>query len=135
MKIPVFGNGDIDSPQKALEYRNKFGVDGIMIGRASIGYPWIFNEVKHFMKTGEMLPPPTVFDRVEVAKQHLEMSVKWKGESLGIAEMKRHYSNYFKGIAHIKEYRMKLVTSFNFNEIMDTLNYIQDHSEEFTLIV
>lgn len=133
MKIPVFGNGDIDSPRKALEYRNKFGVDGIMIGRASIGYPWIFNEVKHFMKTGEMLPPPTVFDRVEVAKQHLEMSVKWKGESLGIAEMKRHYSNYFKGIAHIKEYRMKLVTSFNLNEIMDTLNYIQDHSEEFNL--
>lgn len=134
MKIPVFGNGDVDTPQKALEYRNKFGVDGIMIGRASIGYPWIFNEVKHFMKTGEMLPPPTVFDRVEVAKQHLEMSVKWKGESLGIAEMKRHYSNYFKGIAHIKEYRMKLVTSFNFNEIMDTLNYIQDHSEDFMLL-
>lgn len=133
MKIPVFGNGDIDTPQKALEYRNKFGVDGIMIGRASIGYPWIFNEVKHFMKTGEMLPPPTVFDRVEVAKQHLEMSVKWKGESLGIAEMKRHYSNYFKGIAHIKEYRMKLATSFNLNEIMETLNYIQDHSEEFQL--
>jgi tRNA-dihydrouridine synthase B len=133
MKIPVFGNGDIDTPQKALEYRNKFGVDGIMIGRASIGYPWIFNEVKHFMKTGEILPPPTVFDRVEVAKQHLEMSVKWKGESLGIAEMKRHYSNYFKGIAHIKEYRMKLVTSFNLNEIMETLNYIQDHSEEFQL--
>ncbi len=134
MKIPVFGNGDVDTPQKALEYRNKFGVDGIMIGRASIGYPWIFNEVKHFMKTGEMLPPPTVFDRVEVAKQHLEMSVKWKGESLGIAEMKRHYSNYFKGITHIKEYRMKLVTSFNFNEIMDTLNYIQDHSEDFMLL-
>jgi tRNA-dihydrouridine synthase len=133
MKIPVFGNGDVDTPQKALEYRNQFGVDGIMIGRASIGYPWIFNEVKHFMKTGEILPPPTVFDRVEVAKQHLEMSVRWKGESLGIAEMKRHYSNYFKGIAHIKEYRMKLVTSFNLNEIMETLNYIQDHSEEFQL--
>jgi tRNA-dihydrouridine synthase B len=133
MKIPVFGNGDIDTPQKALEYRNKFGIDGIMIGRASIGYPWIFNEVKHFMKTGEMLPPPTVFDRVEVAKQHLDMSVRWKGESLGIAEMKRHYSNYFKGIAHIKEYRMKLVTSFNLNEIMETLNYIQDNSEDFQL--
>ena len=133
MKIPVFGNGDIDTPQKALEYRNKFGIDGIMIGRASIGYPWIFNEVKHFMKTGEILPPPTVFDRVEVAKQHLDMSVRWKGESLGIAEMKRHYSNYFKGIAHIKEYRMKLVTSFNLNEIMDTLNYIQDNSEDFQL--
>jgi len=133
MKIPVFGNGDIDTPQKALEYRNKFGIDGIMIGRASIGYPWIFNEVKHFMKTGEILPPPTVFDRVEVAKQHLDMSVRWKGESLGIAEMKRHYSNYFKGIAHIKEYRMKLVTSFNLNEIMETLNYIQDNSEDFQL--
>ncbi len=134
MKIPIFGNGDIDSPQKALEYRNKFGVDGIMIGRASIGYPWIFNEVKHYMKTGEMLSPPTVFDRVEAAKQHLEMSVRWKGESLGIAEMKRHYYNYFKGIAHIKEYRMKLVTSFNLSEIMDTLNYIQEHSEDFTLL-
>jgi tRNA-dihydrouridine synthase B len=134
MKIPIFGNGDIDSPQKALEYRNKFGVDGIMIGRASIGYPWIFNEVKHYMNTGELLAPPTVFDRVEAAKQHLEMSVRWKGEGLGIAEMKRHYSNYFKGIAHIKEYRMKLVTSFNLNEIMDTLNYIQEHSHEFVLL-
>jgi tRNA-dihydrouridine synthase B len=134
MKIPIFGNGDIDSPQKALEYRNKFGVDGIMIGRASIGYPWIFNEVKHYMNTGEMLAPPTVFDRVEAAKQHLEMSVRWKGEGLGIAEMKRHYSNYFKGIAHMKEYRMKLVTSFNLSEIMDTLNYIQEHSHEFTLL-
>lgn len=134
MKIPIFGNGDIDSPQKALEYRNKFGVDGIMIGRASIGYPWIFNEVKHYMNTGELLAPPTVYDRVEAAKQHLEMSVRWKGEGLGIAEMKRHYSNYFKGIAHIKEYRMKLVTSFNLNEIMDTLNYIQEHSHEFVLL-
>lgn len=134
MKIPIFGNGDIDSPQKALEYRNKFGVDGIMIGRASIGYPWIFNEVKHYMNTGELLAPPTVYDRVEAAKQHLEMSVRWKGEGLGIAEMKRHYSNYFKGIAHIKEYRMKLVTSFNLNEIMDTLNFIQEHSHEFVLL-
>ena len=135
MHIPIFGNGDIDSPQKALEYKNRFGVDGIMIGRASIGYPWIFNEVRHFMKTGELLAPPTIADRVEAAKQHLEMSVRWKGELLGIAEMKRHYSNYFKGISHFKEYRMKLVTSFNLNEIMDTLNYVQEHSEEFTTIV
>jgi tRNA-dihydrouridine synthase len=135
MHIPIFGNGDIDSPQKALEYKNRFGVDGIMIGRASIGYPWIFNEVRHFMKTGEHLAPPTIADRVEAAKQHLEMSVRWKGELLGIAEMKRHYSNYFKGISHFKEYRMKLVTSFNLNEIMDTLNYVQEHSEEFTTIV
>ena len=135
MHIPIFGNGDIDSPQKALEYKNRYGVDGIMIGRASIGYPWIFNEVRHFMKTGELLTPPTIADRVEAAKQHLEMSVRWKGELLGIAEMKRHYSNYFKGISHFKEYRMKLVTSFNLNEIMDTLNYVQDHSEEFTTII
>lgn len=135
MHIPIFGNGDIDSPQKALEYKNRYGVDGIMIGRASIGYPWIFNEVRHFMKTGELLTPPTIADRVEAAKQHLEMSVRWKGELLGIAEMKRHYSNYFKGISHFKEYRMKLVTSFNLNEIMDTLNYVQEHSEEFTTIV
>jgi tRNA-dihydrouridine synthase len=105
-----------------------------MIGRASIGYPWIFNEVRHFMKTGETLAPPTIADRVEAAKQHLEMSVRWKGELLGIAEMKRHYSNYFRGISHFKEYRMKLVTSFNLNEIMDTLNYVQDHSEEFSII-
>jgi nifR3 family TIM-barrel protein len=135
MHIPIFGNGDIDSPQKALEYKNRYGVDGIMIGRASIGYPWIFNEVRHFMKTGELLTPPTIADRVEAAKQHLEMSVRWKGELLGIAEMKRHYSNYFKRISHFKEYRMKLVTSFNLNEIMDTLNYVQEHSEEFTTIV
>ena len=135
MHIPIFGNGDIDSPQKALEYKNRYGVDGIMIGRASIGYPWIFNEVRHFMKTGELLTPPTIADRVEAAKQHLDMSVRWKGELLGLAEMKRHYSNYFKGISHFKEYRMKLVTSFNLNEIIDTLNYVQEHSEEFTTIV
>jgi len=135
MHIPIFGNGDIDSPQKALEYKNRYGVDGIMIGRASIGYPWIFNEVRHFMKTGETLAPPTIADRVEAAKQHLEMSVRWKGELLGIAEMKRHYSNYFRGISHFKEYRMKLVTSFNLNEIIDTLNYVQEHSEEFTSVL
>ena len=135
MHIPIFGNGDIDSPQKALEYKNRFGVDGIMIGRASIGYPWIFNEVRHFMKTGELLTPPTIADRVDAAKQHLDMSVRWKGELLGIAEMKRHYSNYFKGISHFKEYRMKLVTSFNLNEIIDTLNYVQEHSEEFTSVL
>ncbi len=134
MHIPIFGNGDIDTPEKALEYKNRYGVDGIMIGRASIGYPWIFNEVKHFMKTGEYLAPPSVADRVAIAKEHLQMSVAWKGEGLGIAEMKRHYSNYFKGISHMKEYRMKLVTSFNLQEIYDTLDYIQDHADEFTFI-
>lgn len=134
MHIPIFGNGDIDTPEKALEYKNRYGVDGIMIGRASIGYPWVFNEVKHFMKTGEHLAPPSIADRVAIAKEHLQMSVAWKGEGLGIAEMKRHYSNYFKGISHMKEYRMKLVTSFNLQEIYDTLDYIQDHADEFTFI-
>ncbi len=134
MHIPIFGNGDIDTPEKALEYKNRYGVDGIMIGRASIGYPWIFNEVKHFMNTGQHLAPPSVADRVAIAKEHLQMSVAWKGEGLGIAEMKRHYSNYFKGISHMKEFRMKLVTSFNLQEIYDTLDYIQDHADEFTFI-
>ena len=134
MHIPIFGNGDIDTPEKALEYKNRYGIDGIMIGRASIGYPWVFNEVKHFMKTGQHLAPPSVADRVAIAKEHLQMSVAWKGEGLGIAEMKRHYSNYFKGISHMKEYRMKLVTSFNLQEIYDTLDYIQYHADEFTFI-
>jgi tRNA-dihydrouridine synthase B len=131
IKIPIFGNGDIDTPEKALEYKNRYGVDGIMIGRASIGYPWIFNEVKHFMETGEHLAAPGVKDRVEAARDHLMMSVKWKGERLGVVEMKRHYTNYFKGIAHFKEYRTKLVTSFDLQEILDTLSYLEENSEEF----
>jgi nifR3 family TIM-barrel protein len=131
MHIPIFGNGDIDTPEKAVEYKNKYGVDGIMIGRASIGYPWIFNEIKHFMATGEHLSPPTLSDRVSIARQHLEMSVRWKGEGLGIAEMKRHYSNYFKGIPNMKEYRMKLVTSFNLAEILEVLQYIETNSDQF----
>ncbi len=131
MKIPVFGNGDIDSPEKVVEYKNRYGVDGIMIGRASIGYPWFFNEVKHFMATGEHLAAPGVTDRVAAAREHLLMSVRWKGEGLGVVEMKRHYTNYFKGIAHFKEYRTKLVSSFDLNEILDTLAFIEAHSEEF----
>lgn len=131
IKIPIFGNGDIDSPEKALEYRHKYGVDGIMIGRAAIGYPWIFNEIKHYFATGEHLAAPTVKDRVDAARDHLMMSIKWKGERLGIAEMKRHYTNYFKGIAHFKDYRMKLVTSFDLNEILDTLAYVEENSTEF----
>lgn len=131
--IPIFGNGDIDSPEKALEYKNRYGVDGIMIGRASIGYPWIFNEVKHFMATGEKLDAPGMKDRIDAAKEHLLMSIKWKGERLGIAEMKRHYTNYFKGIAHFKEYRTKLVTSFDLNEIMDVFAYLEENQADFTL--
>lgn len=129
MRIPVFGNGDIDSPEKAVEYKARYGVDGIMIGRASIGYPWIFNEIKHFVRTGEHLAAPSVKDRVEACIQHLEMSVKWKGETLGIAEMKRHYTNYFKGIAHFKEHRTKLVTSFNLEEIRAQLQWIKENAE------
>src|SRR3954468_17779089 len=111
IKIPIFGNGDIDSPEKALEYKNRYGVDGIMIGRAAIGYPWIFNEIKHFIKTGMHLPAPTVIDRVEAARNHLMWSMEWKGERLGIVEMRRHYTNYFKGIHSFKEYKQKLVTT------------------------
>lgn len=131
IKIPIFGNGDIDTPEKAVEYKNRYGVDGIMVGRASIGYPWIFNEIKHFMATGEHLAAPGIKDRVEAARDHLNMSVKWKGERLGVVEMKRHYTNYFKGIAHFKEFRTKLVTSFDLQEILDTLSYLEENSEEF----
>ncbi|HQU58291.1 MAG TPA: tRNA dihydrouridine synthase DusB [Saprospiraceae bacterium] len=108
--IPIFGNGDIDSPQKALEYRERYGVDGIMIGRASIGYPWIFREIKHYLETGELLPPPTIQERVSAAKEHLRRSIEWKGEKMGVLEMRRHYTNYFRGLPGIKEYRSRLVT-------------------------
>ncbi len=111
--MPIFGNGDIDSPEKALEYKNRYGMDGIMIGRAAIGYPWIFNEIKHFMKTGEHLPKPTLVNRVEAAKNHLQWAMDWKGEKLGILETRRHYTNYFKGLPNFKEYRMKMVSSEN----------------------
>ncbi|MEZ4936532.1 MAG: tRNA dihydrouridine synthase DusB [Crocinitomicaceae bacterium] len=125
MRIPVFGNGDIDSPQKAVEYKNRYGVDGVMIGRAAIGYPWIFREIKHFIETGgEELAKPEIAERVGAAKEHLRMSVEWKGEILGINEMKRHYTNYFKGISHFKPYRTKLVTSMDLAEINDTLDEI-----------
>lgn len=135
MKIPVFGNGDIDTPEKALAYKKEYGVDGIMIGRASIGYPWIFNEIKHFVKTGEHLPKPGVKERVEVTRRHLEMSVKWKGETLGLVEMKRHYTNYFKGIPHFKDYKTKLVTSFDLQEIYDTLDAIEENFSDAVMLV
>ena len=110
MAIPVFGNGDIDSPEKALEYRERYGVDGIMIGRAAIGAPWFFREVKHFFATGERLAPPTMAERVEAAREHFERSCAWKGDRLGVVEMRRHYANYFKGIEHFREHRLELVT-------------------------
>ncbi|MCB9284306.1 MAG: tRNA dihydrouridine synthase DusB [Lewinellaceae bacterium] len=110
IRIPIFGNGDIDSPEKALEYRNKYGVAGIMIGRASIGHPWIFREIKHYMATGEHLAPPTTHERVEAAREHLRRSLEWKGLKLGVLEMRRHYTNYFKGFPGIKPFRARLVT-------------------------
>lgn len=124
IKIPIFGNGDIDSPEKAVEYKNRYGVDGIMIGRAAIGYPWIFNEIKHFVKTGEHLAPPTVEQRVEVCRKHLHKSYKWKGPKVGIFEMRRHYANYLKGLPNIKEYRSKLVTMMMVEEIDAVLDEI-----------
>jgi tRNA-dihydrouridine synthase B len=122
IKIPIFGNGDVDSPERALEYKNKYGIDGIMIGRAAIGYPWIFNEIKHFFETGEHLPKPTMANRVEVCKTHLLKSVEWKGEVLGLLEMRNHYANYFKGIPNFKDTRIKLVTLNKTNELLEVLD-------------
>ncbi len=123
--IPIFGNGDVDTAEKALEMRNRYGVDGVMIGRSSIGYPWIFNEIKYFMKTGMHLSSPTITDRVNVCRQHLDFSVRWKGEKLGMLEMRRHYCNYFKGIDHFKEFRMRLVTLFDLQQVRDVLDEIE----------
>tara|TARA_B100000925_G_scaffold132269_1_gene98934 strand:+ start:1490 stop:2473 length:984 start_codon:yes stop_codon:yes gene_type:complete len=124
MHIPVFGNGDVDSPEKAAYLKAKYGVDGVMIGRAAIGNPWFFDNVKHFLKTGNHLPPISIKDRVDVCKQHLKHSIEWKGEVLGIAEMKRHYTNYFKGISHFKDYRIKMITSNNKDEIETLLDEV-----------
>ncbi|MBK9960491.1 MAG: tRNA dihydrouridine synthase DusB [Saprospiraceae bacterium] len=123
--IPIFGNGDIDSPQKALEFKNRYDVDGIMIGRASIGYPWIFREIKHYFKTGEILPPPSLEERVNAALNHLKNSIRWKGERLGVLEMRRHYTNYFKGLPGIKEHRAKLVTELDPLVLFEILDQIQ----------
>ncbi|MDQ3277350.1 MAG: tRNA dihydrouridine synthase DusB [Bacteroidota bacterium] len=127
IQIPIFGNGDIDSPEKAVEYKKRFGVDGIMIGRAAIGYPWIFNEIKHYIKTGEHLLPPTVQQRVEVIRQHLHRSVEWKGMKAGINEMRRHYTNYLRGLPNIKEFRLKLVTISEVAQIDEVLNEIESY--------
>lgn len=129
--IPIFGNGDIDSPQKANEYKNRYGVDGIMIGRAAIGYPWIFREVKHFIATGEILPSPTLEERVEVARKHLRKSIEWKGPIAGINEMRRHYTNYLKGLPNIKEYRNKLVTYKTGEEVESVLDEVKKNYEGY----
>ena len=135
MHIPVFGNGDVNTPERAVEMRDRYGLDGAMIGRASIGYPWFFKEVKHFFKTGEHLPSPTIAERVDVAKRHLEMSVDWKGEKLGILETRRHYTNYFRGIPNFKPYRKILVTTEDLNELYHTLDEIKVEFAEAEFMV
>lgn len=129
IEIPIFGNGDIDSPEKALEYKQKYACDGIMIGRAAIGYPWIFNEIKHFFKTGEHLSAPTIEDRLLAVRQHAEWSAEWKGERLGLVEMRQHYSNYFRGVPHFKDFRKKFLEVFTLEE-MDAL--IKETQEFYT---
>lgn len=134
--IPVFGNGDVDSPERALEYKNRYGVDGIMIGRAAIGNPWIFNEIKHFIRTGgEKLAPPTISDRAEVTRKHLLKSVEWKGEFTGMVEMRRHYANYFRAIPDFKPYRIRLVESNNLDEILGILDEITEVFGEFVPVM
>ncbi|MBK8492420.1 MAG: tRNA dihydrouridine synthase DusB [Saprospirales bacterium] len=130
--IPIFGNGDIDSPEKALEYRNRYGVAGIMIGRASIGNPWIFREIKHFMATGETLAPPTTHERVDAARMHLRRSLEWKGPKLGVLEMRRHYTNYFKGYPGIKPFRARLVTEDDPQALFRILDEVEAHFSELS---
>tara|TARA_B100001769_G_scaffold52747_1_gene38115 strand:- start:1574 stop:2572 length:999 start_codon:yes stop_codon:yes gene_type:complete len=129
--IPIFGNGDINTPEKAKEYKEKYGVDGIMIGRAAIGNPWIFNQIKHFLNEGKFLNKPDIYERISVVKKHLEFSIKWKGEKLGLIEMRRHYTNYFRAIENFKEYRMKLILSESLDYSLEVLN---DISNKFSSI-
>ena len=132
--MPIFGNGDIDSPEKALEYKNKFGLDGMMIGRAAIGYPWIFNEIKHFFETGEHLPVPTLVDRVEAARNHLTWAIEWKGEKLGVFETRRHYTNYFKGIPNFKEYRTKMVSNYDAKDVFAALDEVLEVYADYEFV-
>lgn len=130
IRIPIFGNGDLDSPQKALEYKNRYGVDGIMIGRASIGSPWIFREIKHYLATGELLPPPEFAERVRVCREHFDFSVRWKGDRLGVFEMRRHYANYFRSIPDFKPFRTRLVeveTPAEVHAILDEITEVFGH--------
>jgi len=131
MHIPVFGNGDVNTPERAMEMRDTYGLDGAMIGRASIGYPWFFNEVKHYFKTGEHLQKPNISQRVEMARRHLEMAIDWKGEHLGVVETRRHYTNYFKGIPHFKEYRTKMVTSDHSVDVFAAFDEVEEQFSDY----
>ncbi len=134
IQIPIFGNGDIDSSEKALEYKNKYNVDGIMIGRASIGYPWIFNEIKNFINKNKKIKKPSLHERIDTVKRHLDFSIEWKGETLGLIEMRRHYTNYFRGIENFKKFRMKLIESTSYEESLETLNNIYKIYKESKVI-
>ena len=125
MHIPIFGNGDVDSPERAIKMRDQYGLDGAMIGRACIGNPWFFNQVKYFMENGEHAAPPSIIERVEAARRHLEMAIAWKGEVLGVLETRRHYTNYFKGIPHFKEYRTRMVTSNASQDVFAALDDVE----------
>ena len=131
IKMPIFGNGDIDSPQKAKEYMDRYGVDGVMIGRAAIGYPWIFREIKHYVKTGQLLPAPTLQERIEVCRKHLNRSLEWKGPVTGIFEMRRHYTNYLKGLPGIKEFRLRLVTLKTKEELEEVFLQILEKYKDY----
>ncbi|REJ80952.1 MAG: tRNA dihydrouridine synthase DusB [Bacteroidetes bacterium] len=130
MHIPIFGNGDVDSPEKALEMKKRYGVDGVMIGRASIGYPWIFREIREYLNRGLIINSPDINQRVEMCRVHFEKSIEWKGEKVGVFEMRRHYSNYFKGLDHFKDYRMKLVTVENPSDILSILEEVRSRYSE-----
>ena len=134
IQIPIFGNGDINSPEKALEYKNRYNVDGIMIGRASIGYPWIFNEIKNFINENKKIEKPSLEERINTVKRHLDFSIEWKGESLGLVEMRRHYTNYFRGIENFKKFRMQLIESASYEESLETLNKINEHFKESKIL-
>ena len=126
INIPIFGNGDINSPEKAKKYKNKYGVDGIMIGRSAIGNPWIFNKIKTYIKENKHIKTPSLNDRIETVKKHLDFSIQWKGERLGLVEMRRHYTNYFRGMDNFKKHRMKLILSTSKNFTLETLHEISN---------
>lgn len=131
IKIPIFGNGDVTTPEQAVSMKNKYGVDGVMIGRAAIGYPWIFREIRHFIQTGQHLPPPTIAERIDICRQHVQKSVSWKGPVTGILEMRRHYTNYLRDLPNIREFRMRLVESRTVEEIESILDEIIRYYEGY----
>jgi tRNA-dihydrouridine synthase B len=131
MHIPVFGNGDVDTPEKAMEMRDVYGLDGAMIGRASIGNPWFFKQVKHFFKTGEHLAPISIEERVDAARRHLQMAIDWKGETLGVFETRRHYTNYFKNIPNFKDLKTKMVTSDSATDVFAVFEEVLEKYSDY----